>query len=205
MTGTSNAAVTKAVATGTSRAAASEVLFPRILGAVEAPHCRHRWASDSLPELMADRGDFYIHIQLLAEPGLHFGVWWERELVMAGLATAARSKASLTWNLRLKSWDRTAKVRSWQAELFDTFPRDSDWLIRAPAGSWTPESISLVVHLPRWYPGAVKLLAAGEYSHYVPVSLRLRVNTRVDPAMQLDLPACSPDPEIPWWDQLTSP
>jgi hypothetical protein len=133
----------QAVALGPSRDAALRVLMPRVIGAIRADGVVRQGKGKGIIEVQ--RGDFWI----LIEPDnyyIYLAVWHRRfRCVFSARLFSDGSGTSLDNRVYVIGWDRSVEHRSWQAELFETFKHDSDWLLSLPQRYVRPEIVTTVL------------------------------------------------------------
>jgi hypothetical protein len=115
------------LALGSDRDTAIRSLMPRIMGGLR--HCGRALRTDAYTVLVANSNKFHIRLRV-ENHYVYITVYHhtQRDVFSARLYSDG-SGTSFDRKLYIISWNRSVEARNWQAELFEAFSEDSDWLI----------------------------------------------------------------------------
>jgi hypothetical protein len=116
-------------------------IVDRLLGAAETDGCVSH-LEHAAPRIWVQHDSFDLEILPTYGPALFFDLRWRDELVFAGLFPIG-TRAQACWKIHLLAWVRDPEVRQWEAEIFTTFPHNSEWLLEAPHGSNPPDMFAM--------------------------------------------------------------
>ncbi len=132
------------VATGRDREAALGVIMPRVMGALKSEGRVVR-DHEGKQSLEVRRGNFWIGL-VPFDHYIFFSIYHRHHgYVLSGRVYSDGSGDRLDGRMSAVRWDRSADHRGWQAELFETFDRDDDWLLAIPQKAVRPEIVTAVL------------------------------------------------------------